>query len=277
MIVKIKNTSSALGDTIGSVCQVDRYQKITNNIVYLLINKNFIHLFEKAYPNILFKDTDIFDQYKEIHFHFDQPLQKGYSDDLGLDFEESNTKIFFDIKPRNIKQKYVTLSTHSTHQARYWNKENGWDLVVKYLKEKYNISSVSVDKFESFGNGKNLNYIPKKSINRCGLSLESCCNYLQHAEFHLGTSNGLTWLAHAMNKKVVLISNVTKKWCEFKTEVYRVDNEKVCHGCLNEEAFDANNWMWCPRNKNFECTKTITFEMVKEKIDQCINDLKIFS
>jgi len=87
MIVKIKNTSSALGDTIGSVCQVDRYQKITKNTVYYLINKNLIHLFEKAYPNILFKDTDVFDEYKEIHFHFDQPLQKGYSDDLGLAFE----------------------------------------------------------------------------------------------------------------------------------------------------------------------------------------------
>jgi len=161
----------------------------------------------------------------------------------------------------------------SSHQGRYWNFINGWDFVIKYLKDKYNISTVCIDKYESFGNGKNLNYIP----NRCGLDLENCCNYLYHAEFHLGTSNGLTWLAHGVNKKVVLISNVTKNWCEFKKDIYRIDNEKVCHGCFNEEKFDSSNWMWCPRSKNFECTKTITFEMVKEKIDQCINDLKIFS
>jgi len=31
--------------------------------------------------------------------------------------------------------------------------------------------------------------------------------------------------------------------------------------------------LWCPRDKNFECSKEISFEMVKEKIDQCIKAL----
>jgi ADP-heptose:LPS heptosyltransferase len=32
--------------------------------------------------------------------------------------------------------------------------------------------------------------------------------------------------------------------------------------------------MFCPKKKNFECTREITFEMVKEKIDQLIEDKK---
>jgi hypothetical protein len=30
--------------------------------------------------------------------------------------------------------------------------------------------------------------------------------------------------------------------------------------------------MFCPKNKNFECTSSITFEMVKEQIDKLIKD-----
>jgi hypothetical protein len=31
--------------------------------------------------------------------------------------------------------------------------------------------------------------------------------------------------------------------------------------------------LWCPRKKNFECTRKISFESIKSKIDNCIIDL----
>jgi autotransporter strand-loop-strand O-heptosyltransferase len=172
-----------------------------------------------------------------------------------------------------VKQKYITISTHSTHQGRYWNNDNGWNDLIRYLKSKYSISTVCIDRDSSFGIKSRMNTIPKKAIDRSGLNLKECINYINHAEFHVGTSNGLSWLAHGINKHVVLISNVTKPWCEFTTNITRIYDDSICNGCLNEERFDATNWLWCPRQKNFECTKEISFESFKSKMDNCIINL----
>ena len=71
-----------------------------------------------------------------------------------------------------------------------------------------------------------------------------------------------------------MISGFSDPKSEFYTP-YRVHNKNVCNSCWNDPlaTFERANWLWCPRNKNFECSKEITFEMVKEKIDQCILDL----
>lgn len=268
MKTKITLTTSALGDTIGAVAQVNKYQKITGNEVSFIINRNYVSLFKDSYPNINFNLENFnHDEEKSINFYFDRPLQKGFSDDLGMEYEELNTNIDKHIGVRPIKQKYVTISTQSTHQGRYWNNSNGWNELINYLKLKYKLSVVCIDKDSSFGIKSHMNITPKKAIDRCGISLKDCVNYIYHSEFHIGTSNGLSWLAHGVGKHVVLISNVTKNWCEFTQNVTRIYDDSICNGCLNEDKFDPANWLWCPKNNNFECTKKISFESFKSKID----------
>jgi autotransporter strand-loop-strand O-heptosyltransferase len=119
--------------------------------------------------------------------------------------------------------------------------------------------------------------VPKNCINKTGdLPLEDRINDLMHCDFFIGLSSGLSWLAWACGKPVVMISGFTDIWNEFYTP-YRVHNKNVCNSCWNDSnhKFDPANWLWCPRNKDFECSKQITFEMVKEKINQCIKDLNI--
>jgi len=273
MKVKITLITQSLGDTIGAVSQVDRYQKKTDNEVGFFINKNFIFLFKNSYPNLSFNPIGFkFDEEKFIDFNFHTPLPQSFSEGLDIDYEEVNTKIdeFHFDKP--LPQKYITISSHSTHQGRYWNNKDGWNDLVKYIKSKYHISVVSIDKYNTFGLEKRPNTIPKKSIDRTGINLETCVGYIRHAEFHIGTSNGLCWLAHALNKHVMLISNVTQPWCEFTTNVTRIYDDTICNGCFNspDHKFNPNDWMWCPENKNFECTKKITFNSIKEKLDNCL-------
>jgi autotransporter strand-loop-strand O-heptosyltransferase len=274
MKVKIILNTSSLGDTIGAVAQVNKYQKITNYEVNFCINDAYKCLFENSYPNIKFNSYNFeYDEQKKINFYFDRPLQKGFSDDLGMDYEELETNIDNHIGNRFIKQKYITISTHSTHQGRYWNNVDGWNDLIKYLKSKYNISTVCIDRDHSFGIKSCMNPIPNKAIDRCGINLKDCVNYISHAEFHVGTSNGLSWLAHGLKKHVVLISNVTKPWCEFSTNITRIYDDSICNGCLNEEKFDPTDWLWCPRKKNFECTRKISFESFKIKIDNLVSNL----
>ena len=270
MIIKIELTTSSLGDTVASIGQVDKYQKLTNHTVHFIINAKYVDLFKPVYPNINFDEPFRYDELKVLHVNLDQPLEKYASDLLGLPFEETCAKVTTVIKDRPIKEKYFTISIQSTHQGRYWNAKKGWNILLNLLKQRYGLTAVCVDMYNSYGSKDCYNTIPSGAIDKTGISLLESTHYMNHAEFHIGTSNGLSWLAHAVGKKVVLITNVTKKWCEFTTNVIRIDNESVCHGCLNEKPFDKYDWNWCPNHKNtkrmFECTTSISPHDVFEKI-----------
>ena len=44
---------------------------------------------------------------------------------------------------------------------------------------------------------------------------------IMNAEYHIGVSSGLSWLAWALGKHVVMISDITPKWHEFQTNITR--------------------------------------------------------
>jgi autotransporter strand-loop-strand O-heptosyltransferase len=96
--------------------------------------------------------------------------------------------------------------------------------------------------------------------------------YLHHCEFFIGVSSGLAWLAWGCNKKVVLISGITRAENEFKKDCIRVINEAVCHGCFNSEqhcdkfSFFKNEF--CPESKNWICSRSISPKMVLDKIKE---------
>ena len=84
-----------------------------------------------------------------------------------------------------------------------------------------------------------------------------------------------------MNKPVAMISNFTEDWTEFDLnceDYIRIVNKNSCHGCFNKiginHEFDSLDWYWCPLHKEtereFECHKTITPEMVYKQIERWI-------
>jgi autotransporter strand-loop-strand O-heptosyltransferase len=91
--------------------------------------------------------------------------------------------------------------------------------------------------------------------------MENTMNVIHHSHLFIGLSSGLSWLAWAMDKKVVMISNFTDADHEFSC--IRITNTNVCHGCWNkaEYRFDAGDWDWCPEHKGtdrqWECHKKI--------------------
>jgi autotransporter strand-loop-strand O-heptosyltransferase len=101
-------------------------------------------------------------------------------------------------------------------------------------------------------------------------SMDSTIEWIAQSEFFIGLSSGLSWLAWALDVPVIMISNFTDADHEFSC--HRPINTNVCHGCWNKPqyTFDKGDWNWCPVNKNtdrqFECQKSITPEMVIEKI-----------
>jgi autotransporter strand-loop-strand O-heptosyltransferase len=281
--VCVANESGSLGDTLAWTPVVNRFA-VENNITidYFTPYKN---LFEAKYPNINFYDysykNNISADSQIYELKFDcgkldntKNLQEIASDILNIYHKEERPQINI-AKPfkKNFNKKYVCIATHSTSQFKYWNNPIGWQQTVDYLKSiGYDV--ICIDKQEYFGTDKKMNCIPKGCINKTGdISLQERMNDLHFCDFFIGLTSGLSWLAWSLEKPVVLISGISKENTEFFTP-YRVTNTNVCHGCATEKGyeFDRDDWMFCPKNKNFECTSSITFEMVKEQIDKLIKD-----
>jgi autotransporter strand-loop-strand O-heptosyltransferase len=96
---------------------------------------------------------------------------------------------------------------------------------------------------------------------------------LRHADFFIGLSSGLSWLAWAAGCTVVLISGFTHPSNEFATP-YRVINWHACNSCWNDPRirFDHKDFLWCPRHagtpRQFECTRLITASQVTQVIER---------
>lgn len=275
--VLIRMKTKALGDTIGASPYFERYRVTTGNEVY--VSCNFHDFFQPLYPAIKFlpfgfQNTALFSEFFDLDFKFDVPLQKGFSDQLGLEYEEIRPAVSYPKKDKPFEGKYVCIAFQSTCQSRYWNRPGAWNELCKRLRSE-GITPISVDQYNSFGVPGSFNNIPEGCEDRTGLPLDEVMNLIEHCEFFIGLTTGLSWLAHAMGKHVVLISGSTHDWCEPQKDLTRIINKSVCHGCFNEPhktPFDAGNWMWCPHNSGtpdqFICSKSITPEMVWDKIKE---------
>jgi len=118
-----------------------------------------------------------------------------------------------------------------------------------------------------------MNHIPRNAEDVTGdVDLKTRMRQIKASDFFIGLGSGLSWLAWACDVPVVLISGFSEPFAEFDTP-YRVINKNVCHGCWNdpELKFDKNDWNWCPRNKNFECSTSITPEIVIKEIKKIKN------
>lgn len=288
--------SSSIGDTISALPYIERFKSIHNNDdIYASVSDWLIPYFESSYPTIKFvgKNSDTpFDKIISLKYeHYNKPLQQGYAEQLGFfDGEYIRPKILKPEFERPIKSKYVAIGIHSTSQLKYWNHPSGkrvqsespyWNELCKLLR-KQGLTPVVVEQHEMFGSPPFRNGMPKNANKKFGQSFLESINLIYHSEFYIGLSSGMSWVAHALGKKVAMISNFTEDWNEFDLtldDYIRITNKNVCHGCWNlvgeQFSFDGGDWYWCPKHKDtprqFECHTSITPEMVFNEIKKWIN------
>ncbi len=131
-----------------------------------------------------------------------------------------------------------------------------------------------IDRQATYGHGLMWNHIPYGAEDFTGdLPLPERARLLAHADFMVGLSSGLSWLAWSVGTPVVLISGFTHPTNEFDTP-FRVINYHACNSCWNDprHQFDHKDFLWCPRHagtpRQFECTRLITVQQVKRAIEQ---------
>jgi len=271
-----------MGDTIGWFPYLEEFRK--KHDCKIICSSYWNNLFRKNYPNMEYvePETSVDGLYASYILGINDgdldrnkcewrtvPLQKVATDILGLKYKEIKPKIDIPESERTIENKYVCISVHSTLQCKYWNYPKGWQIVVNYLnKIGYDVVQISKE-----GKWNRKNKIPNRTINKTGnFSIEDRIVDLKYADMFIGLSSGLSWLSWAMGVPTVVISGATKPYCEPSDGIERVFNDNVCNGCLSDESmvFDRNNWNWCPRGKDFECSKAITPDMVIASIDRIL-------
>ena len=286
--VLIQIPEGALGDAIAWFSCVERFQQRHNCKLVCSMEPRIAEIFRKQYPGITLVTRQEAEKLKPYATYHLGLFFKGDTDHQPIDFRQTGLHrtaaaiLGMDDLPdepprvdlsaeRKIKEKYVCIAAQASSQCKYWNNPYGWREVVQYLKSQgYRV--LCIDRMTEYGCDYTWNHIPYGAEDFTGdLPLQDRINIIKDADFFIGLSSGLSWLAWCCRVPVVLISGFTDPCNEFYTP-YRVRNRTVCHGCWNDTRieFDHFNFLWCPRREKasdkFECTKSITGKMVIDTI-----------
>jgi autotransporter strand-loop-strand O-heptosyltransferase len=280
-----------LGDPMGWFPYAVKFKEKHGCRLSCAMGAPLIELFRGAYPDIefvtheevkperyyatyslglFFDDKDCVFQPTDFR-HVGLHRTAGYI--LGVDPAEQAPRIVLPDDTRPIAEPYVCIAVQSTTQSKYWNNPTGWRDVVRFLKDAgYRV--ICIDQKATHGTGLIWNHIPNGAEDETGdKPLAERMRYLKHAEFFVGLSSGLSWLAWAAGTRVVMISGFTHPTNEFATP-YRVINYHACNSCWNDPRvrFDHKDFLWCPRHagtpRQFECTRLITTDQVLQTIQK---------
>jgi autotransporter strand-loop-strand O-heptosyltransferase len=282
-----------LGDPLGWFPYAVKFQRQHGCKLTCSMSGKMIGLLRRSYPGINFvteADVDKERYYASytIAVYYQGGLMYDYKDCvpcdfrrvglhraagyiLGVDPTEEPPRILVPNDTRPLAEPYVCIAVQSTLQAKFWNNPTGWSEIVSFLKAAgYRV--VCIDLKSVHGQGLVWTHIPAGAEDQTGdQPLVERARWLKHADFFIGLSSGLSWLAWAMRTPVVMISGVTHPTNEFVTP-YRVINYHACNSCWNDPLapFDRGDFLTCPRHKNtprqFECSRLITAEQVKQTI-----------
>jgi autotransporter strand-loop-strand O-heptosyltransferase len=284
--IYISLDSRALGDSLSWVAYIDEFRKKYNCKV---VTSTFMNdMFEQDYKEIEFvapgtNVTDLYAMYSVGLFYNEdgtinglknpidpkhQTMQKMCTDILGLEYTEIRPKIkkrkpYID---KNLKQ--VCIGVFGTAQSKFWNNPAGWQDVVDWLNNRgYTVKLLSKEGDDYMGNK-----LPKGIVQHPNGPLELVMDEMLKSKAFIGIGSGLSWLSWSLNVPTVLISGFSYDWAEMQDCIRIAAPKGKCEGCFNRLKLDPGDWNWCPDHKGtdrqFECTKSITSEMVIKELEK---------
>lgn len=190
---------------------------------------------------------------------------------LGMDADNRPPKISEgkgEIPPELAGKPYVCIATRASRYCKEWHYKDGWKILCDRLKARGFIP-VCID-------GDNINMPETGTLDDTGMKpLPYRLKVIRGASFFIGLPSGLSWIAWACGKPVVLISGFTDSYVEFDTP-YRVSPPPgVCHGCWGTCDHRKERFETCFHDIGNECTTSITPDMVMAACERVIDDYGI--
>ena len=289
--VAVRPMSRSLGDIIAFLPYLSEFKKIHCCDLHILPPDYLKELVAQLCPDISLISEFNFKTYATYYliisispFPFalvdsrEMSLNRIAGGLLGIDYFLSKV-VFKATEPPITNEPYVCISVQTSKVRKCWLNLGGWDIVVNYLKSLgYRVFCIDKNA-EQTGDGFTIRK-PEGAEDFTGdRPLLERANMLYHAEFFIGLSSGLSWLADVADCPVVMIAGFSQDWCEFYTP-YRVANRKVCNGCYNHPLVSHSRYR-CPFHRDtpreFECQKKISPRMVINAIERLIADKGLIS
>ena len=276
---------AALGDTLAMLPAVEEFRRRSKCEISMILSEYLREFTAHLYPAIKFVDKVNFENYATFYlFALISPLPYIPVDPRNNSLERMANPIvginnlpakphFKPTAPPVTNAPYVCISVQASTPTKGWLYPNGWRIIVDYLKNLgYRVFCIDKKNFQREGNYTIA--IPDNAEDFTGdFSIMERANMLYHAEFFIGLSSGLAWLAKFVNCPVVMIAGFTHDWHEFYTP-YRVANRLVCNGCFNDIRVSFMNV--CPYHKGtpreLECQKKIYPAQVIDAINRLLVD-----
>jgi autotransporter strand-loop-strand O-heptosyltransferase len=278
--------SKALGDSLAWIPYVEEFGKIHN--CKMVVSTFMNSMFESRYPNVEFVNpgTNVENLYAMycigLFYNGDstiniyknpidpkgQTMQKMCSDILGLEYKEIKPKLKERTPYIEPNYKQICIGIHGTAQSKFWNNPTGWQDVVDWLNSRgYVVKLLSKEGDDYMGNK-----LPTGIVKHPNGPLELVMDEMLKSKAFIGIGSGLSWLSWGLNIPTILISGFSYDWAEMKDCIRIAAPKGKCEGCFNRLRLDPGDWNWCPDHKGterqFECTKSITSEMVIKELEK---------
>lgn len=293
--VYIHLDSSSIGDTLAWFPYVEEFRKKWDCAVVTSTFHN--DWFEAKYPNLEFVTPgasveDLYAMFSIGWFYNDQavdkdripidfkryPLQQTASEILNLPPVEVKPVVNYPQTSPSIKKDYVVIAPHASAHAKYWNYPDSWQTVINYLNDKgYKVAMITQEPASDEWHNSKLGRPLYNILDKTGdFPLQERMVDIKHAKAFIGVGSGLSWVSWALGTPTVLISGFSYPYTEFQDceRVFPKD-PKTCVGCFNRHWLNPGDWEWCPDHKNtprqFECTKTITPDMVIKSLNKVLD------
>lgn len=282
--VLISMGSKALGDTIAWMPYVEEFRK--KHGCHVICSGWWTDIFD--YPEIEFISPGV--RVDNVYASYDVGcfdgqmdrnvtdwrltiLQKVSADILGIEYKPIRAKLKRQVAAQRKSSNgdppkpYVCFSEYSTMKNKLWNREGAWQKVIDHLVEKgYECISISTERTQL-----------QNVTSHNGAPIERTIADVAGADFYIGLNAGPSWIAYALDVPCVMITGVSEEWNDFPNP-YRVSTKECTPGCFNDPSHPINRgWEWCPRNRDYACTKSITEAMVIDTIERVRGDSKCLS
>ena len=288
MEVFFKFPTTAMGDAIALLPYVADFIRRWKCKPLVYIASNLRDIAKRYYPDLVFADTLSDETYASYFVGTWMNFLAGASVNsrlmpmeiigktvLGTPYTLRTVR-YIPTKSRVIKEPYICIGVQASGTWKGWHYPGGWDDVVAYLKTSgYRVLCIDRER-ENVSEGIS-SKIPDGAEDFTGdIPLIERINLLAHADFFIGLSSGLSWLAYAVGCPVVMIAGFTLPWYEFDTP-YRVQNFTKCYGCFNDVRAEWVHVQHCPyhhgTDREFECSRSITPRQVITTIERLRRDL----
>ena len=278
-------TSKALGDTLAFMPYVREFQKVHKCKVSIWCREYLREVLANFYPEFEQVEQPSLNYYATFYGSFiigellslpadSRTISLDRIGGMILDIKNiPQIPKFTPTKNREIAEPYVCIAVQASSTPKGWLYPKGWDIVVNYLKSLgYRV--LCIDKNKIYTEYGYTIQKPEQAEDFTGnIPLIDRANMLYHAEFFIGLSSGLSWLAYYVNCPVVMISGFTQDKNEFYTP-YRVANRFVCNGCYNDIKAPTFGSKICHKyngtDRELECQKKIFPRQVINAIEKLI-------